>query len=95
MRHLLQSRVISLHPSVPGPSDPLSVYLAVFGHAVSAVLVHEVNKTQKPVYYVSRVLHDFETRYAGIEKFALALVIASRRLRPSSRDYSFNRPEDI
>lgn len=39
-------------------------------------------KLIQKVYYVSRVLHDAETRYTGIEKLALALVVAARRLRP-------------
>jgi len=37
---------------------------------------------QKPVYFVSQVFQDAETRYQMIEKVALALVHASRRLQP-------------
>ena len=35
-----------------------------------------------PVYYVSKTLLDTETRYSLMEKLALSLIIASRKLRP-------------
>ncbi|XP_038699702.1 uncharacterized protein LOC119997000 [Tripterygium wilfordii] len=50
--------------------------------AVSAVLVREEDKKQLPVYYVSKSLLDAETRYSLLEKLALALVVAARKLRP-------------
>ena len=36
----------------------------------------------KPVYYVSKVLHGAELRYPHAEKVVLALVMAARKLRP-------------
>ena len=42
----------------------------------------EENKVQWLVYYISKRLVDAEMRYPEIEKLALALVIASRKLRP-------------
>ena len=36
---------------------------------------------QTPIYYVSKALQDAETRYLEIEKLALALVVAARKLR--------------
>lgn len=65
--------------SVPTLTYPLFLYLAVTPHSISAVLVCEEMKRQKPVYYSSRVLQDAETRYPMIEKFAL--VVAAWRLR--------------
>ncbi|XP_077242412.1 uncharacterized protein LOC143882919 [Tasmannia lanceolata] len=47
-----------------------------------AVLVREEHSQQKPVYYVSKVLHDAEIRYQRVEKLAYALVTAARKLRP-------------
>ncbi|XP_074337257.1 uncharacterized protein LOC141674447 [Apium graveolens] len=44
----------------PSPEDTLYLYLAVSEQAVSAVLVKEEQKLQKPVYYVSKVLHGAE-----------------------------------
>ncbi|XP_077222178.1 uncharacterized protein LOC143856020 [Tasmannia lanceolata] len=46
------------------------------------VLVREEHNQQKPVYYVSKVLHDAEIRYQRVEKLAYALVMAARKLRP-------------
>ncbi|KAK3031413.1 hypothetical protein RJ639_037411 [Escallonia herrerae] len=42
----------------------------------------EEDGVQKPIYYVSKVLQDVETRYPKIDKIALALIISARRLRP-------------
>ncbi|KAK3036202.1 hypothetical protein RJ639_030646 [Escallonia herrerae] len=50
--------------------------------AVSTVLIREEDGVQKPIYYVSKVLQDVETRYLKIDKIALALIISARRLRP-------------
>lgn len=66
----------------PQSGKKLLRYLSVTETSVSAVLVQEVEKRQLLVYYISRVLHDAETRYQVIEKLAFALVIAVRRLRP-------------
>ncbi|XP_074360196.1 uncharacterized protein LOC141700299 [Apium graveolens] len=66
----------------PSPEDTLYLYLAVSEQAVSAVLVKEEQKLQKPVYYVSKVLHEAELNYSTTEKFALSLITASRKLRP-------------
>ncbi|RDX90707.1 rnhA, partial [Mucuna pruriens] len=43
---------------------------------------------QRPVYFVSKILQGPETRYQKIEKAALALVIASRRLRLYFQNFS-------
>lgn len=58
------------------------MYLAVSEHAVSAVLVREEGSKKLPVYYVSLSLVDAETRYSHLEKLAIALVVAARKLRP-------------
>ena len=62
----------------PAEREVLVLYLAVSEHVVSAVLVAE----QIPVYYVSQALAGVEMIYPLIEKFAYALVMASRKLRP-------------
>ncbi|KAK3017829.1 hypothetical protein RJ639_003431 [Escallonia herrerae] len=49
------------------------------------IITHRLNRgrwVQKPIYYVSKVLQDVETRYPKIDKIALALIISARRLRP-------------
>ncbi|XP_075098662.1 uncharacterized protein LOC142175646 [Nicotiana tabacum] len=66
----------------PKDGEKLFVYLAVSEVAVSAVLVREDQGKQSPIYYVSKSLLDAETRYPHLEKLALALTMASRKLRP-------------
>nr|XP_009762362.1 PREDICTED: uncharacterized protein LOC104214401 [Nicotiana sylvestris] len=64
------------------PGEHLLIYLAVSEVMVSAVLVREDKDTQSPIYYFSKTLIDAETIYPHLEKLALALVVASRKLRP-------------
>ncbi|KAK2998164.1 hypothetical protein RJ639_025670 [Escallonia herrerae] len=68
--------------SKPFPGEDLLIYLSVTEVAVSTVLIREEDGVQKPIYYVSKVLQDMETRYPKIDKIALALIISARRLRP-------------
>ncbi|XP_068461695.1 uncharacterized protein [Phaseolus vulgaris] len=65
----------------PNAREPTVVYLAVSNEAVSSVLVQEIEAEERPVYFISRVLHDAETRYQMVEKVALALVITARQMR--------------
>ena len=60
--------------------DELILYLFVSPTAVSAVLVKEENKVQRPIYYVSKVLLGAKTRYLKIEKIAYAFIIVARKL---------------
>ncbi|XP_062100590.1 uncharacterized protein LOC133806515 [Humulus lupulus] len=66
----------------PKDGETLYIYLAVSEIAVSSVLIREENGKQQPVYYISKTLLDAETRYNQLEKLALALVTAGRKLRP-------------
>lgn len=61
------------------PKEPLYVYLAVSSLEVGAVLIRESGGSQFPTYYVSHVLRDAEIRYPNLEKFAYALIVASRK----------------
>nr|KYP45002.1 Retrovirus-related Pol polyprotein from transposon 412 family [Cajanus cajan] len=65
----------------PEPSSLLELYLAVSEEAISSFLVQEKGGSQIPIYFVSRLLQDSETRYQLIEKVALGLVHTSRHLR--------------
>ena len=62
-------------------SEELFLYLAVSPAAVSAALIREEEKVQKPVYYASRALRGAEERYSPMEKLAFMLVMAARRLK--------------
>ena len=55
-------------------------YIAVASHAVSLVLIWVDSGVQRPVYYVSKSLHEVEVRYLPLEKAILAVVHATRKL---------------
>ena len=46
----------------------LFAYIVVAPHAVSLVLVRVDSGIQRPVYYVSKSLHEAEVRYLPLEK---------------------------
>nr|KYP38476.1 Gypsy retrotransposon integrase-like protein 1 [Cajanus cajan] len=58
-----------------------NLVLGGFGEAISAGLIREHDGQQQPIYFISRVLQDAERRYQLLEKVALALMYAARRLR--------------
>jgi len=64
----------------PTPGCELLSYISPSEDAINAALVQQ--KDQKSVYFVGRALQDAETRYQLIEKAALVVVYAARRLRP-------------
>nr|KYP53812.1 Retrovirus-related Pol polyprotein from transposon 17.6 [Cajanus cajan] len=68
--------------SKPDLQLPIVVYLCVSNDAISTVLVQEKEKDgQQPIYFISRMLQEAETRYQLLEKVALGLVHTARRLR--------------
>ena len=66
--------------SSPEADEVLYAYIAVAPHAVSLVLIQDDNGFQKPVYYMSKSLHEIEVRYLSLEKAILAVVHATRKL---------------
>ncbi|XP_012851511.1 PREDICTED: uncharacterized protein LOC105971204 [Erythranthe guttata] len=66
----------------PQPGDTLFLYLAISADAISAVLIRDGEKGHQPIYYISRALQGPEHRYTNMEKLALALINAARKLRP-------------
>ncbi|XP_035837062.1 uncharacterized protein LOC118484990 [Helianthus annuus] len=67
--------------ATPVPGDPLLLYLSASKTTISAVMMVEGEGKQIPIYFISRTLKGPEERYMPLEKLALALVFASRRLR--------------
>ena len=55
-------------------------YLAVIDYAISLVLVRNESEVQRFVYYVSKSLHEVETRYLPPEKVVLAIIHVTRKL---------------
>ena len=64
------------------PGEELFPYLAISSAAVSAALIREENKVQKPVYYTSRALRGAKERYPPMEKLAFALITVACKLKP-------------
>ena len=62
--------------------EDLMLYFSILEDTVSGVLVRDKGTVQTLIYYISKALQDAETRYSEIEKLALALVEAARKLRP-------------
>ena len=58
------------------------MYLAVLEVVVSAMLFREENKKQRPMFYMSKMLLDAETRYSAVQKMVLALVNAKKKVTP-------------
>lgn len=66
--------------SIPCPGEPFFLYLVVLEHAVSAVVVWETNEGQKPIFFVSKIMNETESRYLALEKVALALIQVAKKL---------------
>uniref|UniRef100_A0A151UHE5 Retrovirus-related Pol polyprotein from transposon 17.6 n=1 Tax=Cajanus cajan TaxID=3821 RepID=A0A151UHE5_CAJCA len=72
----------------PTSGQELILYLAVSSEAISAGLIREHDGQQQPIYFIRRVLQDAERRYQLLEKVALALMYAARRLRQYFQSYT-------
>ena len=66
--------------SSPEPDEVLFAYIAVASYAVSLVLIRVDNGIQRPIYYMSKSLHEAEVRYLPLEKAILAVVLGTRKL---------------
>ena len=66
--------------SRPEVEEILFAYIVVASHAVSLVLVWVNSGIQRPVYYVSKSLHEVEVHYLPLEKAILAVMHATRKL---------------
>ena len=66
--------------SSPKPDEVLFAYIVVASYAVSLVLIRVNCGIQRPVYYVSKSLHESEVRYLPLEKAILAIVLGTRKL---------------
>ena len=66
--------------SSPEPNEVLFAYIAIVPYTVSLVLIRVDNGVQRPVYYVSKSLHEVEVCYLPLEKVILAIVLGTRKL---------------
>lgn len=65
----------------PSPEETWYMYPEFDDEAVSAILIRETKFGKSPIYFVSKILARSKTRYKKIEKVALAVVVASQKLR--------------
>lgn len=65
--------------SKPRPGEEIFLYLAPTMEAISFMLVR-VNK--RPIYYISKVLHNTKTRYSNIKKIVFTLIDSTQHLKP-------------
>ena len=77
-----------LSPSQPGEEHFLYLAVSSATATVSAALVKEEDKVQKPVYYTSRAFRGAEGRYPPMEKLIFTLVTAARKLKPYFQAYT-------
>ena len=66
--------------SSPEPDEVLFAYIAVTSYAVSLVLIRVDGGVQRPIYYVSKSLHEAEVCYLPLEKAILAIVLGTCKL---------------
>ena len=66
--------------SRPEVDEVLFAYIAVASHAMSLVLIWVDNGMQRPVYYVSKSLHEAKVCYLPLENANLAVVHATHKL---------------
>ena len=66
--------------SKPKEEEVLFAYIAVVSHAVSLVPIQVDNGVQRPVYYVSKSLHEAKIHYLPLKKAILAVAHATRKL---------------
>ena len=66
--------------SSPEADEVLFTYIVVAPHAVSLILIRDDNGIQRPIYYISKSLHEAKVCYLPLEKTILAVVHATRKL---------------
>ena len=66
--------------SKPEEEEVLFAYIAVTSHAVSLVLIRVDDRVQRPVYYMSKLLHKANVSYLPLEKAILAVVHVTQKL---------------
>ena len=62
------------------PDEVLFAYIAVASYVVSLVLIRVDCGIQRPVYYVSKSLHEAKVRYLPLEKAILAVLLGTHKL---------------
>ena len=74
--------------SKPKVDQVLFAYIAMASHAVSLVLIWVDSGVQRPVYYVSKSLHEAKVRYLPLENAILVVVHATCKLPHYFQSYT-------
>lgn len=74
----------------PKAGKALQLYLAVSNEAISTALIREEDATYLPIYYLSKALLVPKTHYCDMDELTLALITASRKLRPYFQPYEIH-----
>ncbi|KAG7636055.1 Reverse transcriptase domain [Arabidopsis thaliana x Arabidopsis arenosa] len=85
LKSYLMSGAILAKPEV---GEILYLSVSVSSSAVSGVLVRDDRGNEKPIFDTSKALNDVETRYPTLEKLALAVITAARKLRAYFQSHS-------
>ena len=64
--------------------EVIFAYIVMASHVVSLVLVQVDSGVQRPIYYVSKSLHEAEVCYLPLENAIFAVVQATRKLPTTS-----------
>ncbi|XP_059629591.1 uncharacterized protein LOC132272461 [Cornus florida] len=68
-----------MHPSIK--EHPLLLYLTSTDKSICALLAQEIDGQERPIYYLSRLVRDAESRYSAIERHCLALTFIAKKFR--------------
>ena len=80
IKHYLAEPLVLASPEA---DETLFIYLAVSDVAISVVLFKDCeDRSQRPLFFISKSLADVETRYNHLEQAALALRMVAKKLRP-------------
>nr|ABA93577.1 retrotransposon protein, putative, unclassified [Oryza sativa Japonica Group] len=78
IKEYLSSRTVLIPPQ---KGIPFRLYLSASEKSIGSVLIQELDRKERVVFYLSRRLFDTETRYSPIEKLCLCLYFSCTRLR--------------
>src|SRR5438105_9765762 len=70
----------------PMPEESLLLYIAAMSHVVSTAIIVKrqeeghIQKVQRPVYFISKVLSESKIRYPQVQKILYVVLITSQKL---------------
>ena len=66
--------------SKPEEEEVLFAYIVVASHTMNLILIWVDDRVQKPIYYMSKSLHEANVHYLPLEKAILTIVHVTRKL---------------